>query len=355
MVERCIEFGKQYKTKDEKIEFLRKLIVDYPLTYQRVLQGKNYKEVAAWIYDAVPKLKATCYNTATRLYWILNGLEDFPTCQCQDCTNKVGVGKNVKITKGYNPYCSRQCAARSDLTKQRLKETFIEKYGVDNPSKTDLVKQKILDTTLAHHGVKYYTQTQEYKEKAKAKLDQTNEKKYLTHKKNNSFHTSKQEDQIKAWILFAFPNTLLQYKSEKYPFRCDFYIPEKELYIEYLGSWTHGGHPFDKNDPNDVAKLKDMTEKGKTKQYYNSAIYTWTDLDVRKRNVAKENCLNYLEWWNMEEAREWIKSNSPKTVPFESLAIQKFKPSVMNPTKNKKKMEEKNNLRCVVTAATSQV
>lgn len=53
----------------------------------------------------------------------------------------------------------RSC--RSD----RTKETSIQKYGVDNPSKCDEIKQKIVETTTANHGVPYAQQKPEIREK----------------------------------------------------------------------------------------------------------------------------------------------------------------------------------------------
>lgn len=35
-------------------------------------------------------------------------------------------------------------------------------------------------------------------------------------------------------------------------------------------------------------------------------IYTWTILDAKKRNIAQQNNLNYIEFWNINEVKEWI-------------------------------------------------
>ena len=78
-----------------------------------------------------------------------------------------------------------------------------------------------------------------------------------------------------------------------YPFSCDFYIPEFKLYIEIQGSWTHGRHPFNECDQADLEKIKKWKEKNT--KFYTEAIYNWTVRDVNKRNIAKENELNYLE------------------------------------------------------------
>lgn len=45
-----------------------------------------------------------------------------------------------------------------------------------------------------------------------------------------------------------FNNVKRNYKSELYPFHCDFYIPEKDLYIEYQGHPGHGNEPFDEQN-----------------------------------------------------------------------------------------------------------
>ena len=40
-------------------------------------------------------------------------------------------------------------------------------------------------------------------------------------------------------------------------------------------------------------KLNKWKEKAKTSKFYQTAIYVWTDLDVRKRECAKKNNLNF--------------------------------------------------------------
>ena len=59
-------------------------------------------------------------------------------------------------------------------------------------------------------------------------------------KKNKTFGKSKSEDQIYQLLLQKFNKVERQYKSEQYPFACDFYIPSIDLYIEYQGFYTHG-------------------------------------------------------------------------------------------------------------------
>ena len=122
-------------------------------------------------------------------------------------------------------------------------------------------------------------------------LKKSNETKH----KNNSFHISKQEDAYYLQLIneYGEDNVKRQYSDSRYPFACDFYIPSEDLFIEFNRNWTHGGHPFDENNLDDIYKFEQWQEKAETSAYYKNAIYTWTDLDVRKQKCAKENNLNY--------------------------------------------------------------
>ena len=112
---------------------------------------------------------------------------------------------------------------------------------------------------------------------------------------NNTFNTSNAEDNyfLKLKEMYGDDNVIRWYSDERYPFACDFYIPSEDLFIEYNKTWTHGGHPFDEMNLDDIYKLETWGEKAKTSKYYQNAIYTWTNLDVRKQKIAKENKLNY--------------------------------------------------------------
>ena len=56
-------------------------------------------------------------------------------------------------------------------------------------------------------------------------------------------------------------------------------------------------------------EIKELLEswKGKNKEYYNNAINTWSVRDVNKRNIAVQNNLNYIEFWNINELKDWLK------------------------------------------------
>lgn len=123
------------------------------------------------------------------------------------------------------------------------------------------------------------------------------EKEYSTHKKNNSFNSSKPEDNMYLELVdnYGVENVIRGYRDKRYPFNCDFYIISEDLFIEYQGTWLHGRHPFDINNEEDVKYLNTLKSLAKEKDsyFYKSAVYVWSDLDVRKLKIARDNKLNF--------------------------------------------------------------
>lgn len=197
---------------------------------------------------------------------------------------------------------------------EKIKLTLIKNYGVDNPSKSNEIKRKKENTCLKHFGVTNASYSKPFKSiwKDKNKVLKIKEKEYETKRKNNTFKKSKQEDQVYQLLLNKFNQVKRQYSSEKYPFACDFYIPELDLYIEYQGTWTHGKEPYDRTNKEHINIIKIWKNKAKEnnfkqirKNYYLNAIQVWTKIDPLKRQTAKENDLNWIEFFNMDQFMEW--------------------------------------------------
>ena len=59
-------------------------------------------------------------------------------------------------------------------------------------------------------------------------------------KKNGTYKKSKKEDECYELLIKKYDNVIRQYRDEnRYPFNCDFYIPNEDLFIEFNGYWTH--------------------------------------------------------------------------------------------------------------------
>lgn len=108
---------------------------------------------------------------------------------------------------------------------------------------------------------------------------------------------------------FGKDNVLKEYKSTIYPWNCDFYIKDKNMFIEYQGTWSHFGKAWEGSHGEKIKlteMLKKLTEKNKSR--YMSAIKNWTIMDSAKRQWAKNHNLNWIEFFNIEDMSNWIEN-----------------------------------------------
>ena len=84
-----------------------------------------------------------------------------------------------------------------------------------------------------------------------------------------------------------------------------------DLFIEYQGTYHHGGEPFDNNNELHIKKLSEWKERSENhiNSDYKEAIRVWTIKDPLKRSVAKNNKLNYLEIWSEENWNKFYNTN----------------------------------------------
>ena len=193
----------------------------------------------------------------------------------------------------------------------KKKQTCLEKYGKENPSQIKEIQLKKEKTCLKHFGIKHGFLLE--KAKLKRKTIESKRKEYETKKKNKTINTSKVETDIYDILKTRYKKVERQYYSEKYPFACDFYVPELDLYIEYQGTWMHGKEPFDKTNKKHQKiinewkkKAQEINFKGNFKKSFLWAIEVWTKRDPLKRVIAKENNLNWIEFFNINQFNNWF-------------------------------------------------
>lgn len=218
---------------------------------------------------------------------------------------------------------------------KNIKDTCLIKYGEDNISKVSKIKEKRKQTILSRYGVENIWNLDKYKEKAhneesKLKIIETCRKRYncdyalqnedikikvINNKSYNKY--SKPELETYKLLLSKFDKEDIkcQYGNKLYPFKCDFYICSLDLYIECQYSIFHNKRKYigSKEDLLEIEDLKNKANKRKQilgikKSQYDMIIYTWSDLDVRKREYAIKNNLNFIEFWNIEDVKKWLKN-----------------------------------------------
>lgn len=179
--------------------------------------------------------------------------------------------------------------------KANKRQSFLNTFGVDNPRKSSIIIERSRITNRLKYGVDSYSKTDEFKEIIKEKSSITMLKSYKTKKNNNSFNTSEPEDDYYTYLVEKFGKVIRNYRDDRYPFRCDFYIPKLDLFIELNLHWTHGDEPFNLSNVEHLKKLSEWQNRAGKSDFYKTAVSIWTQKDVEKRDVAKKNNLNYLE------------------------------------------------------------
>ncbi len=116
-----------------------------------------------------------------------------------------------------------------------------------------------------------------------------------TKRQHNTFNTLLPEELYYNSLIqiYGEDDIIRQYKDTRYPFNCDFYIKSLDQFIELNLHWTHCGHPYNSESDEDAKLLEELKIKAETSDFYKKAIYVWTELDVKKQQIAKENHLNY--------------------------------------------------------------
>lgn len=253
-------------------------------------------------YTQTEEFKERYKETSLKKFGVENcmQLEEIQQKSQETCLAKYGV-------KSYT---------QTEECRQKREQTCLKRYGETTNLKTKEFNEKAKQTYLRKYGIDWYSKSKEYKDriiekmdeinaKRLSKIEQTQNKRFQTMKRNGTFKASKYEDLIYNILKDDYNNVEREYKSEKYPWKCDFYIPDLDLFLEYQGHWSHNFCAFDKTNKEHIEKLNEYKNKVKEVFWYNRLIDVWATRDVIKREWAKEYNLNWVEFFNFDEFLNW--------------------------------------------------
>lgn len=199
----------------------------------------------------------------------------------------------------------------------KAKQTCRKKYGVDayvalpeinKLSHSENAINKAINTCQTKFGVDYPCQLEGVS--AKGNSQEGRLKAHQTKKENGSYKNSKEEDKAYELLISIYPEVLRQYTDDRYPFPCDFYIPSEDLFIEYNGYFTHGTEPYNPKNPEHTKFVNYWTQKMKENPHGHGShiLRTFVKNDPLKRQLAKENNLNWLEFFSLKAMEEYYGS-----------------------------------------------
>lgn len=110
----------------------RYIEIHYPEFYKYLM--KTYKD---YHYKRFSEL----------LYCYYNNIKEHPKCPI--------CGKETKflyISFGYQKFCGNKCSMASEDTQNKLKNTCLERFGVEHAAQNESIKKKIVDNAITKYG-----------------------------------------------------------------------------------------------------------------------------------------------------------------------------------------------------------
>lgn len=202
-----------------------------------------------------------------------------PVCG-KDCTF-------LGITCGYRQHCSVSCSSSDPNVQAKNKVTNMRLYGVEHNWNKGELRNHQEETMLKKYKVRHNWQSGELRSKEKFKISELEQ-----------FFINKLNDL----------NINYEYRyfdvSGRYPYECDFYLPDTDTFIEINGTALHDNHIFDSNNKKDIEYLEYLKSRTDS-SWYQSKVRIWLK-DKEKYDCAMENKLNYAIIWNNDHIDKFI-------------------------------------------------
>lgn len=172
---------------DAKLKITLEVKQKYPYNWGSYLK-KHYNDIYEWLQHRHPLLEDKKYVLSTKLYWLQHKFVFFQPCPI--CKKTKNMHRNIdSFEKGYFRACCKECADSNPRTKEKRKNTCIEKYGcssflgsqdgknkrnawcakhgVKNPFQLESVKKKSRESRKSHFGYEYTMQSPKKRDLAK--------------------------------------------------------------------------------------------------------------------------------------------------------------------------------------------
>ena len=309
-------FRAQYR---QKLSIARKRYLSTP-------EGlKQHKEIVTKSWQSIETQEK--HRNAQKAFWA-NMTNDEYVEQCDKISNGMSIWYDALTEEQYVEFCVKQKRISnkywsniSDEDRQKIKQKISKSLAIVNAlEKTHINRSKSSKAACQKRKDSGYYETDEWKKISKIQK----QKEFATKKANGSFNTSKIAEHCKQLLRDAgfkvdVDNCEVPYPTAKH-LHCDVKLDELDLWIEFHYCHFHGPkpyhEPYNENNIEHLAaveflykKFEETPKNSKGTNQYGRMLYTWTDLDVRKRQCAKDNNLNWIAFYTYEEFLQWLKEN----------------------------------------------
>lgn len=179
---------------------------------------------------------------------------------------------------------------------ERREETNRKKIGVNFPMQNEAIQEKVAITKEKNFNETEIIPGVKMKDIGLSNIGEI-EKHFLEGKISIDQQSSLSE--ILFLIRLVKQGVSFQMQKQVKGFNYDFYLPAYNLLVEINFFKTHGGEPFDENNPEHVARIQKLLNNNSKNT--NKLITIWADKDVRKKNLAKQRGYNFVALYNDSE------------------------------------------------------
>lgn len=145
---------------------------------------------------------------------------------------------NKIFYRSFNRVMTSNSAGHKDNQTNRMKQTFLKKYGVDNPRKNKIVQEKTKATCIKRYGVENPSQVKEFSEKASKSMNNAYP---IPHWKTGEILNC--VGKYEAYTIKYLNENKINYIWKPLVFTCangrkyfpDLYLIDRDLYVEVKG------------------------------------------------------------------------------------------------------------------------
>lgn len=131
---------------------LDQILAKSPKQFSNIINhSSELAKLKNWIIQSTPKLDSS-RSLTERIYWIINGIQDFPRCQNKKCNQHLTDLKSFRgLNLGYKKFCCKKCSNSDPLVRSKNKASRYEKNGGKYFSEASIEKAR--QAFIQHYGV----------------------------------------------------------------------------------------------------------------------------------------------------------------------------------------------------------
>ena len=188
-------------------EILKSIVYEFPNSWSKHVRKEPLIMDSIKYHTPLLQSNEFKYLLPTMVYWVLNGLNDFPIYVCPVCGNEYYLDRvNVCLSDGYSkllnsPGCNGSCIKKNPIVKKKCEDTCIARYGkryyLNNERAVKTLKERYGDNIGSVIQKRRDTCIKLYGTPNGGNIESANEKRRQTNLRKRGVEYSSQDESVK--------------------------------------------------------------------------------------------------------------------------------------------------------------